>query len=50
MVKLIGSLITHVLYVSHWADDDTYQNETKKFKKIKADSRQLDLFNDLNIQ
>lgn len=39
-----------VLYVSHWADDDTYQNETKKFKKIKADSRQLDLFNQLDTQ
>lgn len=39
-----------VLYVSHWADDDTYQNETKKLKNIKANSRQLYLFNDLDTQ
>lgn len=40
----------NVLYVSHWADDDTFQNETKKYKKIKADSRQLKLFGELDIQ
>lgn len=33
-----------VEYVSHWADDNSFQNETKKYKKIKEDKRQLSLF------
>ena len=31
--------------VLKWEDDDTFQNYTKRYKKIKADERQLNLFN-----
>ena len=31
--------------VLKWGDDNTFQNYTKRYKKIKADERQLDLFN-----
>lgn len=39
--ELYGDPEYSVLYVSHWADDETFQFETKKFKRIKADERQL---------
>lgn len=31
--------------VIQWEDDNTFQNHTKRYKKIKAAERQLDLFN-----
>ena len=31
--------------VLKWEDDDTFQNYTKRYKKIKDDERQLTLFN-----
>lgn len=31
--------------VLKWEDNNTFQNYTKRYKKIKADERQLDLFN-----
>ncbi|MDY6205426.1 MAG: hypothetical protein SPI30_01555 [Prevotella sp.] len=31
--------------VIQWADDDAFHNHTKRYKKIKANERQLDLFN-----
>ena len=32
-----------------WADDEHFQSETKRYKKIKADKRQLELFPDENL-
>ena len=32
-----------------WADDEHFQRETKRYKKIKADKRQLELFSDENV-
>lgn len=31
-----------------WADNEHFQSETKRYKKIKADKRQLELFSDEN--
>lgn len=36
--------------VLQWEDDYTFKNSTKRYKKIKADERQLDLFNQDQIQ
>jgi hypothetical protein len=33
----------HVRNVSHWADDDHFQYETKRYKKIKEDKRQTSI-------
>lgn len=36
--------------VLQWEDDYTFKNSTKRYKKIKADEQQLDLFNQDQIQ
>lgn len=36
--------------VQTWADDEHFQSETKRYKRIKADKRQLELFPEEGIQ
>lgn len=36
--------------ILQWEDDNTFKNSTKRYKKIKANEQQLDLFNQDQIQ